>query len=72
MISPCINICTLDARTKLCVGCGRTLDEVAGWSTFSEGERASIMQQLPQRKAAADLAAAGLAVPAKITNPVAG
>lgn len=67
MISPCINICTLDARTGLCVGCGRTLDEVAGWSTLGEAQRASVMQQLPAR-----MQAAGLTVPAKITNQAAG
>ncbi len=28
---PCVKICTLDARSGLCLGCGRTLDEIARW-----------------------------------------
>ncbi len=63
--SPCINICSIDARTRLCMGCGRTIDEVAGWSTLTPARRAAVMAELPGRKAAADLRAAGLVVPAK-------
>lgn len=58
--SPCINICTVDARTSLCMGCGRTLDEVASWSTFSPAQRAAVMAELPAR-----MALAGLNAPAK-------
>lgn len=47
--SPCVNVCTLDARTRLCLGCGRTLDEVAGWSSMTAAERRRIMDELPQR-----------------------
>ncbi|HEY0301263.1 MAG TPA: DUF1289 domain-containing protein [Rhizomicrobium sp.] len=63
--SPCINICTIDARSRLCLGCGRTIDEVAAWGTMSPAERAQVMAELPARKAAAGLDAAGLAAPAK-------
>ena len=28
--TPCVNICLLDNETGLCVGCGRTLAEIAG------------------------------------------
>ena len=30
--TPCVKICTLDARAGLCLGCGRTIDEIARWS----------------------------------------
>jgi predicted Fe-S protein YdhL (DUF1289 family) len=58
--SPCINICSIDARTNLCMGCGRTIDEVAGWSTLTPARRAQVMAELPGR-----MRAAGLVVPAK-------
>jgi predicted Fe-S protein YdhL (DUF1289 family) len=50
--SPCINVCTLDARTGLCLGCARTIDEIAGWSTMSTADRSLVMAELPGRQAA--------------------
>lgn len=51
--TPCIQVCTLDPRTDLCRGCGRTIDEVAGWSRMTAEERRRIMAELPARQAAA-------------------
>lgn len=50
--SPCVKICTLDAQAGLCLGCGRTLAEIAGWIRMSGDERAQIMAELPARLAA--------------------
>jgi hypothetical protein len=50
--SPCNKICTLDARSGLCLGCGRTVDEIAHWSALSAAERARVMAELPARLAA--------------------
>jgi len=47
--SPCTKVCTMDPRSALCRGCGRTLDEIAQWGGLSEAERLRIMAQLPQR-----------------------
>ena len=49
--SPCVNVCTLDERTQSCLGCGRTLDEIEGWTGFTDGERAKIDAQLASRRA---------------------
>lgn len=49
--SPCIKVCTLDAATGLCVGCLRTLGEIAAWAELTDAERASIMEALPARRA---------------------
>ena len=39
--SPCISVCVMDRASGLCVGCYRTLDEIADWSNLSdEGKRA--------------------------------
>jgi predicted Fe-S protein YdhL (DUF1289 family) len=47
--TPCVNICLLDADTGLCVGCDRTIEEIARWATMSEVERRPIMAMLPAR-----------------------
>lgn len=54
--TPCIKICTLDARQGLCLGCGRTIDEIARWSTMSASERIRVMSELPTRLAAGNAA----------------
>jgi predicted Fe-S protein YdhL (DUF1289 family) len=41
----------MDACSGLCIGCGRTLDEIAGWADMSAEERRAIMAVLPARKA---------------------
>lgn len=49
METPCIQICQIDNETGLCVGCGRTLDEIARWGRLSSSERRAIMRALPER-----------------------
>jgi len=53
--SPCIKICTMDAASRLCTGCGRSLEEIARWGGLSEAERQQIMRALPERMRAANL-----------------
>jgi hypothetical protein len=48
--SPCVDICRLDQQ-GLCVGCRRTLDEIAEWSRASEARRREILSQLALRAA---------------------
>lgn len=50
--SPCVSICMLDSNAKTCVGCGRTIDEIARWSTMTPVARSKIMSELPARLAA--------------------
>jgi hypothetical protein len=49
--SPCVKVCTLDARSGLCIGCGRTVDEIARWIEMSDAERARVTGELPWRLA---------------------
>lgn len=49
--SPCVNICTLDARSGICLGCGRNIDEIARWTAMTAAERARVMSDLPARLA---------------------
>lgn len=47
--SPCVNICTIHPTEGLCIGCLRTLDEIAAWSKLSLDARRAIMAELPAR-----------------------
>jgi predicted Fe-S protein YdhL (DUF1289 family) len=47
--TPCIAVCLMDSRTNLCLGCGRTLPEIARWGRMESVERLSIMSTLRQR-----------------------
>ena len=49
MISPCTLICSIDMKTGFCVGCGRTGNEIAGWTGFTDDERIQLMDLLPTR-----------------------
>lgn len=49
--SPCILVCTLDTASGLCLGCGRTGEEIAAWTRLSPAARRAIMDGLPARLA---------------------
>ena len=50
--SRCISVCELDAKGRICVGCFRTLDEIAAWGSLDATEKRRIVAELPARKAA--------------------
>ena len=58
--SPCIKVCIVDGESGLCLGCLRTLDEIAAWSGLPEAEREAIMADLPTRRGRIDPAKLGL------------
>ena len=47
--SPCNKICAVDPVSGLCIGCGRSLAEIANWIGYADPERAHIMAELPRR-----------------------
>ncbi|HEY0886150.1 MAG TPA: DUF1289 domain-containing protein [Ramlibacter sp.] len=47
--SPCVSVCRMDARRGLCVGCCRTLDEIAGWSQMDDAARREVWRRIEQR-----------------------
>jgi len=53
--SPCVAVCIIEPRSGLCLGCGRTLPEIARWPRLRRAERLSIMASLAQRMADAGL-----------------
>ncbi len=48
--SPCINVCRMDENKRLCLGCFRTLEEIAGWSRADDGARADILAAVARRR----------------------
>jgi predicted Fe-S protein YdhL (DUF1289 family) len=52
--TPCIKVCAVSGQTGLCIGCGRTLGEIAAWGELSEAERKAIMEALPTRLASVE------------------
>ncbi|MDO8313777.1 MAG: DUF1289 domain-containing protein [Rugosibacter sp.] len=49
--SPCINVCRM--QDNLCLGCYRTLDEIATWSQMSDAEKMQILSKVANRSASA-------------------
>jgi len=50
--SPCVKLCTIHPQTGLCLGCARSLDEIAAWSRMAPERRRAIMAELPARQPA--------------------
>lgn len=47
--SPCVKICVVHPEARICTGCYRSIEEIAGWSRLSNEDRAEIIQELPKR-----------------------
>jgi uncharacterized protein len=52
--TPCTKVCIVSGQLGLCIGCGRTLNEIASWGRLDEPRRQAIMAELPARLAAAE------------------
>ena len=50
--SPCVDICALDYVNKLCIGCGRTLDDIRRWQAWPDAERQSCLSRAQSRMTA--------------------
>lgn len=61
--TPCVNVCVVDPLSALCLGCGRTVAEIAGWSGMSEAARLEVMAGLAERMRVACSLAAGAPKP---------
>lgn len=59
--TPCVQVCSIDAESGLCLGCLRSLPEIAGWTRLTDAQREQIMAELAGRQA--------LIAPAKLAAP---
>jgi uncharacterized protein len=53
LTSPCVGVCQINAKTKFCLGCWRSLREVAHWSRYSDDEKRAVLVSLRERQAEA-------------------
>lgn len=52
--SPCVQVCTMDDASGLCLGCFRSLPEIAGWTRLTDARRAALIEALPARRGRID------------------
>jgi uncharacterized protein len=50
--SPCVSVCRMDAERVLCIGCLRTIPEIAGWSRSDAASRRSVWHAIEVRASA--------------------
>jgi uncharacterized protein len=48
--SPCTRVCVLDPAAEFCLGCYRTLTEIAEWETYSAEEKRKVLQNTERRR----------------------
>jgi predicted Fe-S protein YdhL (DUF1289 family) len=49
--TPCVQVCTVDDESGLCLGCLRTLAEIGAWSRLTDAAREAVIRDLPGRRA---------------------
>lgn len=57
--TPCVKVCVVDGESGLCLGCFRTLQEIASWAKLDEARRAELTAELPSRRGRIDPAKLG-------------
>lgn len=49
MESPCVRLCTLNEQ-DICLGCGRLLNEITSWMSYSDEQRVALLAICEERK----------------------
>ena len=49
--SPCISICRIVPETRLCEGCNRSIEEIAGWGSMGAQQRLQVWDRIFERRA---------------------
>ena len=44
--SPCTGICKLIKNDKLCISCGRSIEEIVNWRNYSNKEKEKIIKKI--------------------------
>ena len=48
--SPCNNVCRIDEASGWCLGCWRTIAEIAAWSSLDDAGKRAVLDALPLRR----------------------
>ncbi|MBM3396677.1 MAG: DUF1289 domain-containing protein [Betaproteobacteria bacterium] len=48
--SPCIKVCQIDNARGVCIGCLRTLQEIADWLEMSPKQQLATLQRVAERR----------------------
>ena len=46
--SPCISICRME--NEVCVGCGRTVDDIVNWYDMTDDEKQAVLNRLEKKE----------------------
>lgn len=47
--SPCLSVCQMDPASGLCLGCLRTLEEIARWGSADDGFKRTVWANIEAR-----------------------
>jgi predicted Fe-S protein YdhL (DUF1289 family) len=48
--TPCVQVCAIDPESNLCLGCFRSLEEIARWVRLTDAQREQVMAEAPARR----------------------
>ena len=48
ILSPCISDCRIN-EYNICMGCGRTIEQIVQWSSYEDDEREKIIKNLEKK-----------------------
>jgi predicted Fe-S protein YdhL (DUF1289 family) len=65
-------VCRIDPASGLCVGCLRTLDEIAAWGSLADSAKRAIWHQIERRRGSMHGTATDAAAPDATTPDAAG
>lgn len=54
-VSPCVRQCALN-ENRICVGCGRTADEISSWRSMTVAQKQSCIDSAAARAGLAEMA----------------
>jgi len=47
--SPCISFCKMNLQDNLCVGCGRSINQITNWTHYTEKEKDKIIENVKKK-----------------------